>query len=214
MPLTIQKTNPKMPVKRPASFRGRVPTKTEINFAQIGVRRVRWWLLILCVLLALAAIAAFVKFLVYDKLEEVSAAQAEAAQVRSQLDESYRRIDSYGELNEIYAHYTYSGMTEEELARVDRVAVMDLLQRVVLPRTEVNSWILKENQLKLSIEGDTLKDINDTVQLLMEDELVNYCEVNTATTDVKDKKDLESSGDKVTANIIVYLSKAEEVAEK
>lgn len=201
-------------VKRPASFHGRVPTKPNINFALVGVKRTRWWLVILVLVLILAAAAAVAKFLVIDRFAEVSAAQAEAEAVRLQCEESYHRIAAYGELNDVYAHYTYSGMTEEELARVDRSDVMDLLQRVILPRTEVSDWNLTENRLSISIEGKTLQDINATVQKLLEDELVSYCEVSTATTETGTSRYQRLNPDMVSANVVVYLAKPEEVAEK
>ena len=106
MPLLNQKTQSNMPEKRPATIRGRVPTKTEINFALVGIKRIRWWLLVPAVLVIAVAVAAFAKFLVLDKLAAVSNAQAEAAQVRSELNDSLARIEAYGELNEVYAHDT------------------------------------------------------------------------------------------------------------
>lgn len=215
MPLLREKLELSTPAKRPAAFHGRVPTKTEINFATVGVKRVRWWVLLPCVLLIVVAIAAFTKFLVLDKLAEVSAAQAEAAQMRAQLDACNERIGKYGELNDLYAHYTYSGMTEEELGRVDRVAVMELLERVVFPRTQVSTWTLNGNQLSLQIEGNTLQEINVTVQKLLEDDLVSYCEVNTAaTTDSKYTRTIPTETDKVVANIVVYMVKPEEATQK
>ena len=212
--MKLGKSAPAGADKRPATFHGRVPTKPDINFALVGVKKVRWWLALCVLVVILAAAAAIAKFLVLDRLAEVSAAEAEAAQVRSQLDACYERIGSYGELNDAYAHYTYSGMTEEELARVDRVAVMDLLERVVFPRTAANAWTLNGNRLTLSIEGDSLQDVNVTVQQLLADELVSYCEVNTAATDAKSAQNLSGEPEKVTANIIVYLEKPEEAEQK
>ena len=200
--------------KRPATFHGRIPTKENINFAVVGVKRTRWWLVILVTVLILAAAAAIAKFLVLDRLAAVSAAESEAGQVRAQLNECYDRIAEYGELNEVYAHYTYSGMTEEELSRVDRAAVMDLLQRVVFPRTDVAAWDVSGNRLTMSIEGDTLQEINLTVQKLQEDPMVDYCEVNYATTDPRTRRDVRTAEEKVTASVVVYLTKPEEVAEK
>ena len=104
-------------------------------------------------------------------------------------------------------------MTEEELGRVDRVAVLELLERVVYPRTEIDSWSLEENRLTLSITGRTLQEINETVQLLLDEELVSYCEVNTASTEAKNTKS-ETLPDTVTANVMVYLSKPEGGTEK
>ena len=75
--LDLTKQEKIAPAKRPVAFRGRVPNKTDINFAAVGVRRIRWWLVIPCVLLVLVLAAAFAKFLVIDRLAAVSAAQAE-----------------------------------------------------------------------------------------------------------------------------------------
>ena len=198
--------------KKPAAFRGRVPNKANINLALVGIKRTRWWLFALVLVLILAAAAAIGKFLVYDRLEAVSAAQAEVAQVRKQIDEYNAKIEAYGELNELFAHYTFSGMTAEEQNRVDRVAAMEMIQRVVMPRTDVSQWQISGNRLTMTVEGDTLQQINLTAQKLLEEEMVSYCEVNTATTDARTRL-LENSTERVAATIVVYLVKPEEVAK-
>ena len=200
--------------KAPKLTRGRMPNKTSINFATIGVKRTRWWLVVLAAILIAAAAFAIGKFLVYDRLMEVYAAETEATRAHTELQECYGRIASYGELNDLYAHYTYSGMTKEELARVDRVDVLELLENVIFPRTEVFDWTLRGNTLTLKIEGKTLQEINETVQQLLAQDIVDYCEVNTAATDTLASRDLLVDPDKVTADIVVYLVKPEEVAEK
>ncbi len=198
----------------PKTTRGRMPSKTSINFATLGVKHTRWWAALLAVVLIAAAAFVIGKFLVYDRIAEVNRAEAEATRVHNELQDCYARIKGYGELNDLYAHYTYSGMTKEELARVDRVDVLELLETVIFPRTEVFDWTLRGNTLTLKIEGKTLQEINDTVQRLLESEIVDYCEVNTAATDTLTSRDLLVSPDKVTADIVVYLVKPEEVAEK
>lgn len=190
----------------------RVPNKTTINFAEVGVKRVNWLVAVPAFVLILAAALAFSKFLVLDRLAAVAEAESEAAQVQHEVNQGYARIASYGELNDLYAHYTYSGMTEEETGRVDRVAVMDLLERVVFPRTSVEQWSLKSNELTLNIDGSTLQEINDTVQRLLAEDLVYFCTVNTAATDTSRTVEAAQNGDKVTANIVVYLTNPEEVA--
>lgn len=202
--------DPSGAAKRSASTRGRVPTKTNINLAVVGVKHTRWWLVILVLALILLAAAAIGKFLVYDRLQEVSKAQAEAANVAREVEAYRAKIEEYGELNEVFAHYTYTGMTAEEHNRVDRLAVMDMIDTVVMPRTEVISWDLSGNRLLMTVQGDTLERINLTAQKLQENEMVNYCAVNTASTDAK----RQNPGEKVAANIVVYLTKPEEVAEK
>lgn len=200
--------------KNAGMLRGRMPTKTSINFAVIGVKKRRWWLVILSLVLILAAAAVIGKFLVYDRMVEVNDAQIKASEAQQALADCNARIQSYGELNELYAHYTWSGMTSEELQRVDRVEAMELLKRVVLPRVEIPSWNLKGNQLTMNIEGKTLQDINKTVQELQDDPLVNYCEVHTAETSGDARRTVKINADSVTANVVLYLKKTEEVAGK
>ena len=199
--------------KSSAVYRGRTPTKQSINLATIGVKRTNWLLVILTMVLILVAAGAIGKFLVYDRLQEVTRAQNEANAVLSEINVYRGKIEQYGELNDLFAHYTYTGMTDEEHNRVDRVAVLDLIQGVILPRLDVSSWSIASNKLKLSVQGNTLQEINLTAQKLMEDELVDYCEVNTASTG-SDKNNKKVSSEKVSANMVVYLVNPEEVAEK
>ncbi len=191
--------------------RGKAPTKTDINFADLGVKHSRWYLAVLGIIVILLAAAAIAKFAVIDRLAEVDLARSEASVVQAQLDLCNARIESYGELNDQYAHYTYSGMTAEELGRVDRVEVVSLLERVVYPRTDVTDWSLTGNKLSLTIQGRTLQKINDTVQKLQADSMVDYWEVNTATTGEKARN--ADKEEKVSANIVIYLQKPEEVEE-
>ena len=200
--------------KRTASFRGRIPTKQNINLALVGVKRTRWGLAIPAIVLIVVLAALFGKFLVYDRLQEVAAAQAEVDAVQQQIKGYEAKIAEYGELNELFAHYTYTGMTAEELARVDRIDIMDMIKRVVMPQLEVSRWELNGNRLQMTVEGDSLQKINLTAQKLLEDELVSYCEVNTAATDAKKVQNQTVTSEKVAANIVVYLVKPEEVAEK
>lgn len=191
---------------------GRIPTKQSINFALVGMKRTNWKLMGPILLVVALLAVAFVKFMVYDRLAAVARAEAEANMAERELAECNERIAQYGELNQIYAHYTYSGMTEEELALVDRIEAMDLLADVVLPRTRVNEWSLNGNRLTLNVEGNTLQSINDTAQALLSHKLVDYCEVNTATTDPRTSYGVNSSRNStgVTASIVIHLVKQEE----
>ena len=194
---------------------GRLPKKSTINFAQVGVKRFRWGVALPSLALVLVVAVLFGKFMVFDRLAAVTAAENEAAAVQAQIDASEANIEKYGKLNDVYAHYTYSGMTEEELNRVDRMQVLDLLERVVFPRTPAEQWQLNGNRLTLTIEGLTLQEINLTAQALLEDDLVSYCEVNTATTDPDSSRFAMEhlDPDKVSASIVVYLANPEVTQE-
>ena len=59
---------------------------------------------------------------------------------------------------------------------------MDMLERVVFPRMPVSTWSIQGNVLSLAVRGETLEEINDLVQEMQRDPIVEYCTVETAST--------------------------------
>ena len=191
--------------KSPLKKQPRLPVKRSINLASVNEKHINWPTAILAGVLILAAALAFGKFGVADRLESVAAARNEVTQVQRQLDAGYAKIAAYGELNEAYAHYTYAGMTEQELSLVDRVEVLDLIREKVMPRVRVDSWTLSGNLLRLNVTGSTLQEINQAAAALQEEELVDLCTVSNAEL----KEQYYSNAGPVNGSVIVYLSSAE-----
>ena len=191
--------------------------KRVINLAEVDKKTIDLRIAIPAILLILAAAFAFSKFAVADRLIAVSRAEGEVAAVQRELDDAYRRLDSFGELTELYAHYTYSGMTDEEVHRTDRAEILNLLRKVVLPDVAVDSWNVKGNVLNITMTADTLEDINRNVQKINSDELVDFCTVNNAKTN-ENRRTL-TRGDReetiietsVTAQVVAYLNPDEGV---
>lgn len=217
---TLEKTQAEAPqelkngakAKKKKVPRSRLPVKRSINLAQVDVKRINWWVAVPTILLILAAAAAFGKFAVADHFTAVAEARAEVSSLRAQLDAGYAAIEAYGDLNERYAHYTYSGMTREELERVDRVSVMYLLRRGVLSNMGLDSWSVSGNVLTLSVSGQTLQEINLMMQQLLSEDMVDYCTVSTAQMSTENGAAAEEAGDIVNAVVIVYLKNAMEEA--
>lgn len=192
--------------------RGQMPVKRVINLAAQGEKPMRIGIAIPAVLLILLVAAVFGKFLVLDRLSEVNTAQANVDRYRTKLDEGYEELQDFDDLSILYAHYTYSGFTDAELKRTDRVAVLDLIRRKVIPWAVVSSWSLTENQLTINMSADSLQQINLIVQQLESDELVDFCTVNTAITDDNTKGKTESlEYSVVNARVSVYLNSGTEV---
>ncbi len=162
--------------------RGRLPVKRSINMATVGEKKTRATTVILVFLLVLIAIAAFSKFLVMDRLEVVNQEEQKVRDLRTQLSAANAKLDSFGELKEKYAHYTFADMTNEELRRVERSDVVELIERLVMPNAALNSWNVKQNQLTLNVTLDTLQDTNELAQLLNEDPMVEFATVKNAVT--------------------------------
>lgn len=185
---------------------GKLPTKRSINLAGYGEKPINLKIAIPAIILILAAAVAFAKFGVIDRIDAVTAAQAEVRAVQNQVDEAYATINSYQDLADQYAHYTISGMTEEETERSDRVAVLKLLEQIVVPKATISAWQITGNQMTVELSDKTLEDVNRIVQELEEDPLVNFCTMTTATS--VDEASIKNTQDElpVTAKIVVYLN--------
>ena len=107
---------------------GRLPTKRYINLAVIGEKKVNYMKLLPAVIIVIVLLAVFVKFAVIDPLNEASAEEDKVTVLQQNVTIANAKIESFGELIEKYAHYTYSGMTEEELNRADRLAAMEMIR--------------------------------------------------------------------------------------
>ena len=199
--------------KKNAALRGRMPTKTDINLAVIGEESINFLVALPAILAIVLAAALFSKFLVFDRMAEVSAAWREVDSLQQQLDAGYEELADYAELEELYAHYTYSGMTQEEQERIGRPEVLELLDRVVLPQAGIDSLLISGNQMTLTMTDSTLQEINLLVQKLEADPLVSFCGVNTAVSNANNGPNtVIDENTIVTARVIVYLNSASEVA--
>ena len=206
MAVAVKNSKKKGKVKR-----RQMPTKRSINLAVLSEKKTHFGLLIPGILLILVVAAAFSKFLVIDRLAEVDAARAEVNRLQMKIDQGYEELAGFDDLADLYAHYTYSGFTQEELNRSDRVEVLRLIRSVVLPRTEVSSWTLSGNTLTINLNGETLQDINLLVQQLEAEDIVDFCTVNTANTKDNARLVLTENLGPVKARVMAYLNAGTEV---
>jgi len=181
-----------------------LPVKRSINLAMSNEKPTNFKIGIPALILIVVAAFAFSKFAVADRFIAVSRAEAEVAAMQSQVNAAYAKLDSFGELNEIYAHYTYSGMTRDEVSRADRGAAIELIRRVILPRGEVSTWTLSGNTLTVNLLCDDLQTVNRAVQDIESDPHVNFCSVNTAAT-----TDSRNYTEGLNARLTIYLNSPE-----
>ena len=174
---------------RAGKIRGKLPVKKSINMAVVGQKKTRVSTALLAIILILLVAAAISKFFVMDRFAEVSREQQKVRDLRNELSAANAKLDSFGELKETYAHYTFSDMTAEEMRRVERSDVVELIERVVLPAAELNSWNVKQNQLTLNVTLDTLQDTNMLAQILNEEDMVEFATVKNAVTNELEKEE-------------------------
>lgn len=171
-----------------------------INLATAGIEKKHYALAVPALVVIIAGAGALGKFAVADRLIEVSRQQAQTASLQQQVDAANAYIESLGDLQDTYAHYSYQGFTMDEVGYMNRPDVMQLLQDVVFPKVKVGSWSLSASQLTLPVTGASLEDINKLAQELNAQDLVDYCTVTMAATD-----NVEGQAETVTGQITMYL---------
>ena len=193
-------------------IRGKMPQKRSINLALVGVERIDPKLALAGSLIVLILAAMFSKFLVADRLAAMNRESAQVAALRTQLSQEYDKVASFGSIADEYAHYTYSGMTEEELSLVDRADVIRMIKEGTENNREVESWSLRGNVVTLTVSGRDLQEINQLARRLEQFDLVNTCTVTAASKEeiqAKGSSGPEDGSSVVRANIIVFLQSEE-----
>lgn len=209
--------------KKPFERKLVLPTKTQINFATVGLVPMKLSVVIPGIVLIILGAALLSKFFVVDRIVEVSRLQGEVASLQSQIDADNAAIDAMGDIATEYAHYTWSGMTDEEKSLADRMDAVELIEKYVRSEAKVGSYTISGNEISLPITGVTFNEIGHIVNKLERDPLVEHCEVVAAASDdeggvVYDSDDVDMSivgGDmEATAQVTIYLNEIpEEAAE-
>ena len=182
----------------------KLPTKRTINFAEVGKKKINPIVAVVGIILIIAAAVLFSKFAVIDRLQQVADAQAEVAQSKSEIDSLYKKIAGYGEINDLYAHYTITEMSETELNRADRITAIEMLERIIEPDASIGTMSFKENTLTVTITARSLQAINLISGQINLEPNVDYCTVNTASTPGSKEEETGT----VTARIIIHLKKS------
>ena len=175
--------------------------KKQINLAFAGQKKKHYWVAVPAIGGIVVVAGVIGKVAVADRLVQMSEAQSAVSQMQQQVDDITAYIDSFGDLQETYAHYTYQGLTGDELSFLNRPEVLKLMTDIIFPKVMVSSWSVSGNQLSLPVTGENLSDINSLVQELEQEPIVDYCNVMTAVTD----GNTETAADKVTGQIVIYL---------
>jgi len=122
----------KAPKSRP---RGKMPVKRSINLMLVEEGKISAAKAIPAILAIIVLAGLFGKFLVADRLASMSKATGKVSRLQDQLDDTMDALENYDNVEDTYAHYTYDGMTRQELNLVDRTLVLDLVVSI-LPEVE------------------------------------------------------------------------------
>lgn len=157
-----------------------MPTKRSINLVLIDENKVSPLKAVPAIILIALLAVLFSKYLVADRLIEMTRASNEANRIKTALEETSRSLEGFEGIEDTYAHMTYAGMTSEELGRVNRVSILELVS-TILPRGEsVRSWSVSGNMLSVDITGRTLEYLNQLARKIEESPIVDTCAIATA----------------------------------
>ncbi|MBQ1411305.1 MAG: hypothetical protein IIY94_08535 [Oscillospiraceae bacterium] len=156
--------------------RGKTPTKRSINFAEMGIQKTNYTSTIIVLIVLVIAAAVLSKFFIIDRFQEVADEEAATAELQAQLNQANAKIESFGDLTDTYAQYTYKDMQDSEVTLADRTQVMDLIDTVIFDRCTVGSWELNGNELTINItvKGNNMKMVNMLADELGDDPRVAY----------------------------------------
>lgn len=180
--------------------KGKLPDKTTINLALKDERQIKPQIAVPAIILICLLAMIFGKFAVADRLISANRAAGKVNQMRADLEAAYEKLSSYSDVEEKYAHYTYSGMTAEELERVDRVEVMKLVEKALKEGFTLKNWTVSENIMTLNMKGKSLKELNKLSQVLEKEPIVDQCVIKTA--DRSEKNEVRTD---VEAVYTIYL---------
>lgn len=182
----------------------RYPDKTSINLLMRdnSVRDPKFQI-ILFVIFALV-LALFVKFLVIDKLAEAYEAEKAYTQMETQINQLRASNEKYDQVREEYSHYGNGYLNDEEKAEQDRMAMMRVIKRDVISKSEIQSVEISGNVATLTIDNIRLNTVSAIVASLEDDDIVSFVTVSTAGTNT-------DSNALVTATVIInFVSKGGE----
>ena len=188
---------PEVP-KLPKIKKGKIPTKNYIN---VLVKKKQPFSiqknLPLIIVLVILFLVLF-KFAMFDRLATIIVDTNKVSTMQEEIADINSKINAMKGVEDQYAHYTTSGMTAEELGRVDRVKAMKLINKQFMRANVCRSWNLTGNVMTLKVNGPSLRELNQTAAELEENDIVERCVISTA-----DKRLAE--GDDVVVTFIIYL---------
>ena len=177
----------------------KLPTKKSINLVAGKSESINMKAGLPAIIVIVLLAALLGKVAVVDRYSKMYRAVNKADRLQTQVDEAYRTIQSFGEMQEEYAHYTYENMTDEEINGVKRTEIMEMIERIVMPQANVGSVTISGYTVTFPVSGVTLQEANQLSSRIENDPLVDFCTVTTATTNTNPNL-------QVTAQITIYLN--------
>lgn len=189
-----------MSEKKVSQKKIKVPSKKTLNLMIKEKTLASPTRLIPILLLIVVGALAFSKFAVIDRLDKVTKAENELAQMKNQLELIQNAYTDYNEIEDQYSRYSYENF---DRTIPDRIDILEMLERWVMPECTIQNLSINGRDLTMTIADIDMTTISYLNGVLTYEEpmvesifMSSYVESN------------RTDDHTVTATIRIYLADA------
>ena len=183
--------------------KARYPEKTYINLV-VDEQKAKDQKAIIWFAVFLAVLAGFVKVGVYDRLDELNAAEAQYNQMAAQLTKLQEANSSYDSVKEQYDEVTDWYMTDEEKMEADKGSVFDMLDADMMPYVKLENVSISGSTITVQTGVTDLSTVSTCLKALQNDSRNGYVTVTTAAASG------DETGNLVTASVVITWATSSE----
>ena len=176
------------------------PTKRTMNLSFRQDRTSAPATAALYILFALAVLLVLGKVAIYDPWAETTALEEQAAALEAQNAAQIEQLKDY---NQVLQDYLRVLPTQQEQGLVDRLELLNLIDRVVRPAAQITKLSIEEDKVLLTFSGVTLSRAAELVTQLEQADFVASTSVDTATSG-------QEEGNQATVTVFFTVTTGEE----
>lgn len=173
--------------KKPATASAvKLPGKTTVNLAQKESRKKNVLTIVIGVTAILLISGAVAKFGVIDQYARLDAAEAEYNATHVQYVQSQNAVAEYPQVEKRYRTYSRKWMEDaasDGLVTVDRVEVLNLMEKYLRSVGTVNSLSVSDTTMVVNMEDMTLSQISQMLSQVEAQPIVAAAALNVAATE-------------------------------
>lgn len=182
------------------------PEKQSINLAMQETNKEALKIIVGGTVVLLLCLSVFVKFAVINRVTAAREAKNRYLETEEEIQWLKERTKDFEEVQKVYRQFDNSFLGESELAELDRVDIINMVERCVLDRGDIEAISITSNQVMIRLANTTLPYVSEIVAALEAEEETVYVTVSTAETETLKQQDgtvsakfmvqLKSGGDK------------------
>lgn len=189
-----------------------MPTKTTMNLAIREVNEADRKSNIVIAVVAVLAILLLGKFGFLDVYSEWQAANDAKNAAQAERDDAQLLLTTYQKTADRYSHYYNAFLTDEELALLDRIDLLDMLQTELFADAHMLSLSVKKDEVTTQFSGVTLQRAGILQAHLLQNPMVKDAFYTVAQTDKDDAGTGENKEIVITMTLYVQQPAESEVS--